>query len=76
MESSSSKMSHAPKSNEREEYRSDSEIDNKLKEIPYVDRLLEIKGVGIKTVVGFVAEVGGIGRFDDQIGRASCRERV
>ena len=33
MESSSSKMSHAPKSNEREEYRSDSEIDNKLKEI-------------------------------------------
>jgi len=40
-------------------------IDNKLKEIPYVDRLLEIKGVGIKTVVGFVAEVGDIGRFDD-----------
>ncbi|KAM4133647.1 hypothetical protein ACJW30_01G346300 [Castanea mollissima] len=33
MESSSSKMSHAPKSNEREEYQSDSEIDNKLKEI-------------------------------------------
>ena len=33
MESSSSKMSHAPKSNEREEYRFDSEIDNKLKEI-------------------------------------------
>ncbi|KAL0013305.1 hypothetical protein SO802_000374 [Lithocarpus litseifolius] len=33
MESSSSKMSHASKSNESEEYRSDSEIDNKLKEI-------------------------------------------
>ena len=30
---SSSKMSHASKSNESEEYRSDSEIDNELKEI-------------------------------------------
>jgi transposase len=37
----------------------------KIAEVPYVDKLLEIRGVGIKTVVGFVAEVGDIRRFDD-----------
>ena len=42
-----------------------SMIDEKIKEIPYIDKLLEIKGVGIKTAVGFVAEVGDISRFDD-----------
>ena len=40
-------------------------IIEKIKEIPYIDKLLEIKGVGLKTAVGFVAEVGDISRFDD-----------
>lgn len=33
--------------------------------IKYVDRLLEIKGIGITTVAGFIAEVGDITRFND-----------
>ena len=40
-------------------------IKEKIKEVPHVDKLLEIRGVGLKTVVGFVAEVGDIRRFDD-----------
>ena len=40
-------------------------IREKIAEVPYVDKLLEIRGVGLKTVVGFVAEVGDIRRFDD-----------
>jgi transposase len=40
-------------------------IDKLMTEIPYVDKLLQIKGVGIKTVSGFVAEVGDISRFDN-----------
>ena len=40
-------------------------IGEKIAEVPYVDKLLEIKGVGLKTVTGFVAEVGDITRFDD-----------
>ena len=40
-------------------------IKEKLSEIPYIDKLLEIKGIGWKTVSGFVAEVGDITRFDD-----------
>lgn len=40
-------------------------IEDLCKEIPHVENLLEIKGVGIKTVSGFVAEVGEIGRFTD-----------
>ena len=40
-------------------------IREKIAEVPYVDKLLEIRGVGLKTVVGFVAEVGDIKRFDD-----------
>ncbi len=40
-------------------------IEEKIREVPYVDKLLEIRGVGIKTVAGFVAEVGDIKRFDD-----------
>lgn len=34
-----------------------------LSEIPYVDKLLEIRGIGIKTVSGFIAEIGDISRF-------------
>ena len=40
-------------------------IEEKIAEVPYIDKLLEIKGVGLKTVVGFVAEVGDIRRFTD-----------
>ncbi len=40
-------------------------IEEKISEVPYIDKLLEIKGVGMKTVIGFVAEVGDIKRFDD-----------
>lgn len=36
-----------------------------LTEIPYIDKLLEIKGVGLITVSGFIAEVGDIRRFDN-----------
>ena len=39
--------------------------DAKLREIPYIDKLLEIKGIGKITVSGFIAEVGDIRRFDD-----------
>jgi transposase len=40
-------------------------IEAKIAEVPYVDKILEIRGVGLKTVIGFVAEVGDIRRFDD-----------
>ena len=40
-------------------------INEKIREVPYIDKLLEIRGVGMKTVIGFVAEVGDIKRFDD-----------
>lgn len=33
-------------------------------QIRYADKLLEIKGIGITTVAGFIAEVGNITRFD------------
>ena len=35
-------------------------IEVKLEEIPYVDKLLEIKGVGKKIVSGLIAEIGDI----------------
>lgn len=38
-------------------------MEEKLKEIPYIDKLLAIKGIGMATVSGFIAEVGDIGRF-------------
>ena len=41
------------------------DIEEKLKEIPYVDKLMSIKGIGLVTVSGFIAEVGDIGRFDN-----------
>lgn len=37
----------------------------KLSEIPYIDKLMEIKGIGIKTVSCFIAEVGDVKRFDN-----------
>lgn len=36
-----------------------------IKEVPYSEKLLQIKCVGLKTVVGFIAEVGDISRFTD-----------
>ena len=46
------------------------EIEGILSEIPYVDKLLEISGGGIKTLNCFIAEVGDIGRL---IIQNSCR---
>ena len=40
-------------------------IEEKLKEIPYIDKLMAIKGIRLITVSGFIAEVGDIGRFDN-----------
>jgi transposase len=40
-------------------------IEDALKEVPNVDKLLEIPGVGIKTVASFVAEIGDVSRFED-----------
>ena len=41
------------------------EIEAKLSEIPYIDKLMEINGIGLKTVSCFIAEVGDIRRFDN-----------
>lgn len=38
--------------------------EEKLKEFPCIDNLLEIKGIGTVTVSGFIAEVGDMGRFE------------
>lgn len=40
-------------------------IEELVKKIPMAEKLLEIKGVGIKTVSGFLAEVGDISRFNN-----------
>ena len=40
-------------------------IEEKPGEIPYVDKLMEIKGIGLVSVSGFIAEVGDIRRFDN-----------
>ena len=40
-------------------------IKNLCSQIKYVDKLLKIKGIGITTVAGFIAEVGDIMRFDN-----------
>lgn len=40
-------------------------IEELCQQIPEVSKLMEIKGVGIKTVSGFLAEVGDIRRFDN-----------
>lgn len=42
-----------------------NKLEEKLMEIPYIDKLLEIKGIGMVTVSGFIAEVGDIKRFDN-----------
>ena len=40
-------------------------IEELCSKVPMAEKLLEIKGVGIKTVSGFLAEVGDISRFDN-----------
>ena len=40
-------------------------INELISQIPMAEKLLEIKGVGIKTVSGFLAEVGDISRFNN-----------
>ena len=38
-------------------------IENLMEKIPEAKKLLEIKGIGVKTVSGFLAEVGDVRRF-------------
>lgn len=40
-------------------------IEELVKQIPMAEKLLAIKGVGIRTVSGFLAEVGDISRFNN-----------
>ena len=40
-------------------------IKKKIAEVPCEDKMLEIREIGLKTVIGFVAEVGDISRFND-----------
>ena len=40
-------------------------IEELVRKIPMTEKLLEIKGVGIRTVSGFLAEVGDISRAAD-----------
>lgn len=40
-------------------------IEDMAGRIPYVENLLEIKGLGIRTVTGILAEIGDITRFTD-----------
>ena len=41
------------------------QIEEQLSQIPYIDKILEIKGVGFKTASVFIAEVGDLSRFDN-----------
>ena len=40
-------------------------IEELIEQIPMAEKLLEIKGVGIRTVSGFFAKVGNISRFNN-----------
>lgn len=42
----------------------DALLAEKVMEVPYIDKLMEIKGIGLTTAAGFIAEVGDISRFD------------
>lgn len=43
----------------------ETEIEQKCLEIPHVEKVLEIPGIGINTLSGIIAEMGDISRFDD-----------
>ena len=45
--------------------RLDEYLTEKVMKVANVEKLLAIKGVGLSTVIGFIAEVGEIGRFTD-----------
>ena len=40
-------------------------IETQVSKVPYAKKLMQIKGIGIKTVSGFIAEVGDVSRFND-----------
>jgi transposase len=40
-------------------------IEELLKLIPYADNIIRIKGIGLLTAAGIIAEIGDISRFDD-----------
>ena len=40
-------------------------LEQAVRNVPNADKLFDIPGVGIKTIVGFIAEVGDISRFED-----------
>lgn len=39
-------------------------LETETRKIPHIEKLLAIKGIGLITVAGFLAEVGDVGRFD------------
>ena len=39
-------------------------LEAETQKVPHIEKLLAIKGVGLITVAGFLAEVGDVGRFD------------
>lgn len=43
----------------------DQMINESLKEVPNADKLFAIPGVGVKTIVGFISEIGDVSRFED-----------
>ncbi|RKJ64262.1 transposase [Roseburia sp. 1XD42-69] len=45
--------------------RLDEYLEEKVREVANVEKMLAIKGVGMSTVIGFIAEVGDIGHFTD-----------
>lgn len=40
-----------------------AEVEKLVEQVPNADKLIEMNGVGLVTIAGFVAEVGDIGRF-------------
>lgn len=40
-------------------------LEKLVRQVPYAEKLLLIKGIGMKTVSGFIAEVGDVNRFTD-----------
>ena len=42
-----------------------AEMEGILKQIPYAKKLMDIKGIGLVSVAGIVAEIGDVSRFDD-----------
>ncbi len=39
-------------------------LETETRKVPHIEKLLAIKGVGLITAAGFLAEVGDVGRFD------------